>query len=268
MAGGGAAARSTIGEAGRILTGMRLLDAGRSGLDPMLELDRETLFTGYDPPRSPWLRCNMVTSLDGAATGADGRSGSINNAADHVVFEMLRASSHAVIVGAGTVRVEGYPPLAVDASWRGARAARGLPDRLVLVVVSNRGKVPESVRGVTDGSVLFATPTGASGPAAARDSLGGENVVACGDEFVDLPRLVELLHERGLTHLLTEGGPSLLGSMLAAGLVDELCFTITPQLVGGDHLRPIGPAAIAVPLDLQLLLEHEGTLMGRWFTRR
>ncbi len=64
----------------------------------------------------------MVTSLDGAATGADGRSGSINNDADHVVFEVLRALSHVVVVGAGTIRAEGYPPLSVDDSLVGAPA--------------------------------------------------------------------------------------------------------------------------------------------------
>ncbi len=71
------------------------------------------------PPREPWLRANMVTTLDGSATGADGRSGGINTEADHVVFELLRAQSHAVVVGAGTLRDEGYSSLSVDERWRG-----------------------------------------------------------------------------------------------------------------------------------------------------
>lgn len=50
----------------------------------------------------------MVTSLDGAATGADGLSGTINNAADTAVFKMLRDGADAIIVGAGTARAEGY----------------------------------------------------------------------------------------------------------------------------------------------------------------
>ena len=77
--------------------------------------------------RQPWLRANMVTTLDGSATGADGRSGGINTEADHVVFELLRAQSHAVVVGAGTLRDEGYSSLSVDERWRGLRQGDGLP---------------------------------------------------------------------------------------------------------------------------------------------
>ena len=56
-----------------------------------------------------WLRVNFVSTLDGAVSGADGRSGSINTPADHRVFRVLRELADAVVVGAGTVRAEGYP---------------------------------------------------------------------------------------------------------------------------------------------------------------
>src|SRR6478736_376512 len=137
---------------------MRLLVPGRSGLPALSDLDTAALFEAYAAPQERWVRCNMVTSLDGAATGADGRSGSINNDADHVVFEVLRAMSHVVVVGAGTIRAEGYPPLSVADSLLGLRRDLGLPDVLPLVAVSNRGEVPSTLRGCRDGRALVAVP--------------------------------------------------------------------------------------------------------------
>src|SRR4051795_13774392 len=79
----------------------------------------------YAAPDRPWLRVNMVATVDGAATGDDGTSRSINNGADKVVFDLLRDLSDAIVVGAGAVRIEGDP-------------VGGKP----LVVVSRTGSVP------------------------------------------------------------------------------------------------------------------------------
>lgn len=252
---------------------MQLLVSGASGIDPLTQLDEAALFAAYATPANltgdaGWLRCNMVTSLDGAATGADGTSGSINDSADHVVFEVLRASSHAVVVGAGTIRAEGYPPLSVGQSLKGRRRDRGLPEALPLVAVSQRGEVPPTLRGHRDGSALIAMPKHAPGHAEARDVLGAANVLVCGDDSLDLSDLVAQLHDRGLTQLLTEGGPSLLGSFIAAGLVDELCYTIAPHLVGGQLPRTVGADGIPAELELALLVEQDSTVMGRWLVRR
>lgn len=247
---------------------MRLLVPGRTGLDPFTELDADGLAAAYRPAADTWLRANMVTTLDGAGTGPDGRSGSINTDADHVVFELLRALSHCVVVGAGTVRAEGYPALAVDASLAALREQEGLPEALPLVVVSNSGRVPDSVRPFTDGSVLLAVPAGSDGLDAAREALGAGNVLVHGAERVDLASLVGGLHARGWTRVHTEGGPGLLGSLLVAGLVDELCFTVTPAVIGGDARRPVAGPALDVDLDLEVLVEQDATLLGRWLVRR
>lgn len=247
---------------------MRLLVPGRSGLPAQTDLDRTALFAAYAAPQEPWVRCNMVTSLDGAATGADGRSGSINSDADHVVFEVLRALSHVVVVGAGTIRSERYSPLSVVDSLLELRRRRGLPDELPLVAVSNHGDVPTTLRGSRDGEVLLALPASAPGLAEARRELGADNVVVCGDDELDIAALVTRLHERGWSQVLTEGGPHLLGSFLASGRLDELCFTISPLVVGGEHRRPVGPDGTPTALDVGLLVEEDGTLMGRWFVRR
>jgi riboflavin biosynthesis pyrimidine reductase len=247
---------------------MRLLVPGRTGLDPFTELDADGLAAAYRPAADTWLRANMVTTLDGAGTGPDGRSGSINTDADHVVFELLRAQSHAVVVGAGTLRDEGYSPIAVDERWRGLRQDDGLPPALPLVAVSNRGHVPPQLAGVADGTVLLATAESAPGLADARSSLGEEHVIVCGDERVDPAQLLQMLGHRGWTRLLTEGGPSWLSTLVGHGLLDELCLTIAPILVGGDHPRPLSGDDVAVDLKLHALLEQDGTLLGRWLTGR
>ena len=88
------------------------------------------------------------------------------------------------------------------------------------------------------------------------------------DDRVD-PRLaVAALAERGLQRLLCEGGPSLLGQLLAADLLDELCLTVSPTLAGaGPQLFP-DPLDELAQLDLAGLLEDDGFLFHRYLVRR
>jgi riboflavin biosynthesis pyrimidine reductase len=209
--------------------------------------DTDDLAELYAAPADPWLRVNMVQTLDGAATGDSGRSGSINNAVDKVVYDQLRAMADAIVVGAGTARVEGYAPV----------------DRPT-VVVSRRGHVPDLLRGGAPGAVLLATCATAELLNDARGMLGDEHVLVLGSDDVDLGVLKQALAERGLTQLVCEGGPHLLRDLVAAGAADELCATIVPHLVGGEHPRITQGPPVDVRLRLHLLLEGEGTLLGRW----
>ncbi|MDQ4053617.1 MAG: dihydrofolate reductase family protein [Actinomycetota bacterium] len=205
----------------------------------------------YAAPEQPWLRVNMITTLDGAATGESGKSGTINNAADKRVFDTLRGLAEAVIVGAGTARTEGYRP-------------GGAP----IVVVSRRGEVPPTLRGAEPGRVLMATCTTAPHLDEGRELLGSDHVLTFGSHRVDLAELRRHLVDRGWRDLLSEGGPRLLHELLVQGVVDELATTIVPRLVAGSGPRIVQGQPIDVPLDLRLLLEMDGTLLGRWFVRR
>lgn len=209
--------------------------------------DTDDLGVLYAAPRRPWLRVNMVGTVDGAATGANGKSGSINDAVDRQVFQELRAMADAIIVGAGTARVERYRPADTP-----------------LVVVSRRAEVPEGLRDAPPGSVLMATCERAPGLADARRLLGIENVFVLGSHRVDLPLLKQVLADRGWVDLLCEGGPRLLRDLLASGAADELCQTVVPRLLAGDHTRITHGAPVDVPLHLHLLLESGGTLLFRW----
>lgn len=229
---------------------MRVLINHESGLSAD-KLTDEQLASLYDVPSTPWLRVNMVSTVDGAATGEGGKTGTINNAADKRVFDLLRRQADAVVVGAGTARAEGYRPMEKP-----------------LVVVSRRGAVPPQLLEAAPGAVLLATCESAEGLEVTRDLLGADNVLVLDGTGVDLSALRARLVERGLANLLSEGGPHLLRDMLEAGVVDELCATFVPRLVAGEHIRMTEGPSVDVPLDLRVLLEEDGTLLGRWFRTR
>ena len=205
----------------------------------------------YTAPDEPWLRVNMVASVDGAATGDDGTSRSINNGADKAVFDLLRDLSDALVVGAGTVRIEGY--------------AVG---RKPLVVVSRSGSVPPTQRKAERGKVLMATVSMAPYLEEARGFLGNDNVLVLGSHRVDLARMKDELVLRGFRHLLSEGGPHLLRDLLDQGVADELDTTIVPRVVGGGHLRITDGPPVDIPLRLNTLVEQDDTLLARWFVER
>jgi riboflavin biosynthesis pyrimidine reductase len=210
----------------------------------------EELADLYRPPRLPWLRVNMVSTLDGAANGESGTSGSINNPADKAVFDALRAQADAIVVGAGTARTEGYRVADVP-----------------LVVVSHQGQVPVNLREAPAGKVLLAVCASSPGLDDAVALLGTEHVIVVGEAQVDLVALKQALVGRGLENLLSEGGPHLLRDLLASGAADELCVTVVPRAIGGVHPRIVMGDSVDHELDLAVLLEQDGTLLGRWLVR-
>jgi riboflavin biosynthesis pyrimidine reductase len=238
---------------------MRLLLSETGTPAPGTELDKEALRALYAGPSRPWLRVNFVSTLDGAATGDDGRSGSINTDADFVVFQLLRELADVVVVGAGTVRNEGYVPLRDED-----------PAAPPLAVVSHTARLPAKLRGSEPGAVLLVTRGGAD-PAAlddAREALGEQHVVLAGDERVDLVAARKALEDRGMMQIVSEGGPTLLGTMLSAGVVDELDLTWSPTLVGGDHTRVVAGPPVDLALEPVVLVEQDGSVMGRWRVSR
>lgn len=220
------------------------------------------------PDGRPWLRANMVSTVDGAATGPDGKTGTINNEADKQVFMLLRALADVVVVGAGTARVEGYGrPRPVRGERAALRAGRSAAP--ALVVVSRSANLPAKLTLPADdgsGEVLLVTCTAAGDRAldAARSALGEERVLVADGDEVDLVAMVEHLHGLGMTRLLTEGGPHLLRDLTAAGLVDEICLTVVPHLLGGAHPRILAGEEVSLEMRPRLLLEADGTLLGRW----
>jgi len=198
-------------------------------------LDPEELVRRYAvADRGTWhLRVNFIASLDGAATHA-GLSGGLNNADDKQVFDTLRMLSDVVLVGAGTLRAEGYGAMRLDDDAVAWRLAHGLPAHPVLAVVSSRLALAPDSPMFTDAPVRPLVLTHEESPASARLALAEvADVVPCGTDTVDVGLVRAALERRGLSQVLCEGGPQLLGSLIEADAVDELCLTISPVFEGG-----------------------------------
>ena len=215
---------------------------------------------------APWLRANMVTSLDGAVS-VDGRSRGLSSPADKRVFALLRDLCDAVLVGAGTARAEGYGAVTRDEARVGRRRALGLADLPTIAVVTHRLELdPASSLFSTAGARTVVVTSEAAAAARGGAYEDRADLVTTPGDRVDLPAALAQLRERGHAHLLCEGGPRLLGQVAADGLLDELCLTLSPLLTAGDADRAVtGPALDpALPRRLATLLEEDGVLLGRW----
>ena len=197
----------------------------------------------------PAVRLNMIGSVDGA-TAVDGRSGGLGGPADRKVFAALRSLADVVLVAAGTVRTENYGP-----------------GQLPIAVVSGSLRLDWDAPFFTAATHRPIVITAGRAPA---ESLQQAEVVAdvlvAGDAEVDLGQAVAQLGERGLAHVLAEGGPSFNGTLAAAGLLDELCLTVAPVLVSGAAKRIVAGPPLQPPPDMQLrsLCEEDGYLFLRY----
>ncbi|MGC5034882.1 pyrimidine reductase family protein [Streptomyces sp. DT190] len=247
---------------------------GRSGEGAGGEWGLAELAAAYAYPEPgpegpvPYLRANMVSTLDGAAQH-DGRSQPISSAADMRVFGTLRALADVVVVGAETVRREGYRPARARADFAAMREAAGQAPAPAIAVVTASLDLDFSLPLFTSPLVptLILTGAAAAPDRVAAAAEAGARVVTAGDGMgVDPVRAVAALGELGHTRLLTEGGPRLLGQMVAAGALDELCLTVSPMLTAGDAQRIAGGPAVTVPQRFALLsmLEEDGFLFTRY----
>lgn len=217
------------------------------------------------PQTRTWLRCNFVATLDGSAQGSDGRSGTINTEADKIVFEVLRALADVVVIGAGTARTEGYVPLTLEPRYAALRTSTGRDKPLPIALVTRTGELPDAFLAQSTTAPVHVLTT-ASAPTLdeLRRALGDEHVHVTGDTEVDLTAGLEALHDNGLRHVHSEGGPHLLGTMLETNLLDELDLTLSPKLVAGDGIRIAHGPAVDRDYTPRLLLEEDGSLIGRW----
>ena len=228
-------------------------------------LSDDALTELYEPP-GPGVRVNFVTSVDGAVEVA-GLSRGLQNPADNKVFALLRQYPDALMVGAGTLRREGYRAVRLDEARRSWRRERGLDPYPRLVVVSRRLDLDPTHPALADAPVRPVVLTCASSPPDLRTSLGSvADVLVHGDTDVDLAASLAELATRGMATILSEGGPHLLGSLTAADLVDEVCLTISPLLAGAGAGRiTAGPPAEAVrDLTIGHMLYAEHAILLRY----
>lgn len=236
---------------------------------PAVELDTaDSLVAAYAYPAGRWVRANMISSIDGAAQGINGRSGSLGTDGDRRVFALLRGLADVVFVGAGTVRTEGYGPVDYVPEYADVRRAEGRPPTCPIAVVSRRLDLDPSAPLFADADPRSIVVTVESSPAKRRAELSRvADVIVAGATSIDARLVLDRLAERGLTRVVCEGGPHLLADMIRADAVDELCLTISPQMVGGDAMRildtsslPAGPVA----WRLASIIQDGSALLTRW----
>ena len=229
------------------------------------ELDDFELAEAYAYPRERWLRANMVMSADGSASVA-GKSGGLSSPGDMRVFGILRVLADVVLAGSGTVRTEQYKP----ARPRPALAAlrKGRPATATIAVLSGSLDLdlttPLFTQAPPDARTIVITSEASSADlraAAARVA----DVIVTGEKSVDLPAALTALADRGLTRIICEGGPHLLGQIAAGGLLDELSLTISPTLAGPGAGRILaGEPFTAAAMTLTQALAEDGYLFCRY----
>ena len=221
----------------------------------------------FPSQQARWVRASMVSSADGAAYVA-GRSAGLSSPDDMNVFGIQRMLCDAVLVGAGTARAEEYKAVRRRPSLLALR--QGRPDTATIALVSRS-------LGLNLASPLFADAApdartivitcAASDPELRAETAKAADVIVAGDETVDLAAALDALAGRGLTRVVCEGGPHLLADLTAAGLLDELCLTLSPTLAGPGASRIVAGAAQADLRRLalrQLLAGDDGFLFARY----
>jgi riboflavin biosynthesis pyrimidine reductase len=208
------------------------------------------------------VRANFIASADGAIS-ANGLSRGLQTAGDNRVFATLRDLADVVLVGSGTAAAESYQPVVLTESRVSRRAEHGLAGSLPVAVVSGSLRLDPSAHLFADASTMVFTTT--RGDRDVRRALTAE-VIECGDSQLDITQVVSELRSRGLRRVLCEGGPTLLATITEAGVMDELCLSISPVLVGPGPGRLTAGESWSGLRGMSLigLLEEDGALFCRY----
>jgi riboflavin biosynthesis pyrimidine reductase len=232
--------------------------------------DRLIDFYAYpDDLQSCWVRGNMIASLDGGATD-DGKAGGLAGAGDRALFGLMRYAADVILVGAATVRVENYSGAQLPVAQREARQRRGQSEVPPIAVVTRTGGLDPTARLFTRTDVppLILTCTQSADETRQRLGSSAEVIDASGPDprAVDAATALKILADRKLYRVLTEGGPLVLGLLIDNGLLDELCLTIAPIIVGGSARRIVtGPGQVHAKMRrTHLLTDDEGYLYTRY----
>ncbi|MDN5796503.1 MAG: pyrimidine reductase family protein [Intrasporangium sp.] len=209
---------------------------------------------------------NMVSSVDGAAT-IEGRVGALTGPADQELLGILRSLSDVLLVGAATVRAEGYGPVVTMPELAERRRTAGQEPAPRLAMLTRALDLDLASRAFTAAvarPVLITTERAAPERLAAARAVA--DVVIAGEESVDLRTALDVLADRGLPRILSEGGPRVLAQLFSDDLVDELCLAISPVVVSGAGQRIMSGPALPqpVPMRLAAAFEEDGFLFTRY----
>jgi riboflavin biosynthesis pyrimidine reductase len=234
-------------------------------LGPYLQVDRSR------PPHECWVTGHMVAGLDGTAS-VDGRVGALSTTPDQALFRRMRQIADIVLVGAETVRREGYGSVRLTDEAQEQRRQQGQSATPPIVVVSRSLAFDWTAPVFTDAPEDARThliTCAAADPARRARAEDVATVIVAGDDRVEPAAALRALAERGHRVVLCEGGPTWLGELVAADRLDELCLSISP-LIGGDPL-PVSvtpPGAALARFALQGAMVDDDTIFLRYEARR
>jgi riboflavin biosynthesis pyrimidine reductase len=207
------------------------------------DTDDERLAAFYSYPERLdrcWVRANMIASLDGGATD-DGKAAGLAGPGDRALFSRMRQEADVVLVGASTVRIENYSGAQMSLAQRQERQRRGQAEVPPIAIVTHGADFEHDAKIFTRTEVppLIMTSREAVDDANGRFGSMAEIVDASGTQpdRVDLAVVLGTFAQRKLLRVLSEGGPAMIGLLIEHGLLDELCMTIAPILVGGQARR-------------------------------
>jgi riboflavin biosynthesis pyrimidine reductase len=240
----------------------RVLPTVAEPLDPNAPDFRDRLADLYRPGRADWVRLNLIGSVSGSATGPDGTSETLTNPIDRAILGVIRRHADVVVVGAASVRAEGY----------------FVPRKGALAVVSRTGSFADhqikdvQLSGAAGrGTLIILCPAGAI--ETARATIGPAEVTIIPVPDVDgsltAPAIITALRDAGYRSIVVEGGPSLATLFVLDDAVDELCLTTSPVLNGGATPLFGADEFADRPLTLaQLLVDSGGATYARWQLRQ
>jgi riboflavin biosynthesis pyrimidine reductase len=229
----------------------------------------DDLYAYPEDLQSCWVRGNMIASLDGGATD-EGKAGGLAGAGDRAVFSLMRHAADVILVGASTVRIENYSGAQLPVATRQDRQHRGQAEVPPIAVVTRSGNLDPNALLFTRTEVppLILTTNRFYDDARRRLGSVAEVIDASGREpdSVDSATVLKILADRGLYRVLTEGGPLLLGGLIEEDLLDELCLTVAPILVGGGSKRIVtGMGSVHTTMRrTHLLTDDDGYLYSRY----
>ena len=227
------------------------------------------LYAYPDNPDRCVVLANFIASLDGGAT-VSGTSGGLGGPGDRRLFAILRELADVIVVGAGTAKAENYGGAKMTAVQRQRRQQCGQSEVPPIALVTRTGSLAHNLPVLVNAEVTTLVLTCADAAPGARRRLGTvAEVIDCSGAdpgSVDLATAMSRLADRGLLRVLTEGGPTLLGAFIAQGMLDDLCLTCAPMLLGGNAVRITGGIdhALTRMRPVHVLTDVEGYLYLRY----
>lgn len=247
---------------------MNILEFGAEVSDPLapyLEVDRS------QPQHECWVTGHMVAGLDGTAA-IGGRVSSLSTRPDQDLFRRMRQIADIVMVGAETVRREGYGLVKLSEDAQAQRRRLGQPQTPPVAVVSRSLNLDWTASLFADAPADAPThiiTCASADPERLAEAESVATVIVAGEERVEPQAALRALADLGHRVVLCEGGPRWLGELVAADRLDELCLSVSP-LMGGDLLPvSVTPEGAGIAhFKMKGIMAEESTLFLRYEAER